>query len=83
MLAEMLSATEGVAIDPDTVETNIVIFQLTGKRSAADLVARLKKRNILMSAVGKNVIRMVTHLDVNRAACVAASEALAEEIEAA
>ena len=60
-------AIEGVSIDPDTVETNIVIFQLTGKLSAAELVARLKKRNILVSAVGKDVIRLVTHLDVDRA----------------
>ena len=44
MLAETLSATERVSIDPDTVETNIVIFQLTGKLSAAELAARLKKR---------------------------------------
>ena len=71
------------SIDPDTVETNIVIFQLTGKLTADELVARLKKRNILVSAVGKDMIRLVTHLDVDRAACVAASQALAEEIEAA
>jgi threonine aldolase len=83
MLAEVLSATEHVSIDPDTVETNIVIFQFTGKLSAAELVARLRKRNILVSAVGKDLIRLVTHLDVDRAACVAASQALAEEIEAA
>ncbi len=82
-LAEALAVTEGASIDPDTVETNIVIFRLTGKTSAAELVARLKKRNILMSAVGPDTIRIVTHLDVDRAACVAAAEALAEEIEAA
>ena len=83
LLAESLVATEGASIDPDTVETSIVIFRLTGKRSAADLVERLKKRNILMIAVGPDTIRMVTHLDVDRAACVAAADALAEEIEAA
>jgi threonine aldolase len=83
LLAESLVATEGASIDPDTVETSIVIFRLTGKRSAADLVERLKKRNILMIAVGPDTIRMVTHLDVDRAACVAAADALAGEIEAA
>jgi threonine aldolase len=65
------------------VDTNIVIFQLTGKQSAADLSARLKKRNILMNAVGPDAIRMVTHCDVGRGACIDAAEALAEEIEAA
>jgi threonine aldolase len=82
-LAESLAVTEGASIDPATVETNIVIFRLTGKTSAAELVARLKKRNIFMSAVGPDTIRIVTHLDVDRAACVAAAQALAEEIEAA
>jgi threonine aldolase len=82
MLAEALSRMDGVAIDPASVETNIVIFRLTGKKNAAELVARLKARNILMSAFASDAIRMVTHLDVDRAACVAAAEALAEEIAA-
>jgi threonine aldolase len=83
MLAEALSRMDGVAIDPKSVETNIVIFRLTGKKNAAELVARLKARNILMSAFAQDAIRMVTHLDVDRAACVATAEALAEEIGAA
>ncbi|MGA2535976.1 MAG: low-specificity L-threonine aldolase [Terracidiphilus sp.] len=83
LLAEALSHMEGVDIDLDAVETNIVIFRLTGGRSAADLTARLKARGILMSAVGPNAVRLVTHLDVDRAACVAAAEALTEEIESA
>jgi len=83
LLAEALSKIEGVAIDVDSVETNIVIFKLTGTLSAADLVARLKARSILASAFGPDAIRLVTHLDVDRAACVTAAEALKEEIEAA
>jgi threonine aldolase len=83
MLAEVLSATDGVSIDLGAVETNIVIFQLMGKRSAEELVARLKARGVLISALGRNLLRLVTHLDVDRAACVKASEALVEEIAAA
>ena len=82
LLAEALSNIEGVTVDLDAVETNIVIFRLTGGRKAADLTARLKARGILMSAVGPDAVRMVTHLDVDRAACVAAAEALGLEIEA-
>jgi threonine aldolase len=82
-LAEALSHSERVAIDLDTIETNIVIFRLTGGPSAADVVARLKARGILASAVGPEAIRLVTHLDVDRAACVVAADALTEEIEAA
>jgi len=83
LLAEALSHLEGVAIDLKTVETNIVIFRLTGGVIAADLLERLKARGILASTVGPQTIRLVTHLDVDRAACVKASEALTEELEAA
>ncbi len=82
LLAEALAHMEGVTIDPKTVETNIVIFRLTGKLTAAALVARLKARGILASAVGPDAIRLVTHNDVDRAACIKAAEALTEEMEA-
>ncbi len=83
LLAEALSHMEGVSIDLDAVETNIVIFRVTGTLSASDLVARLKTRGVLASTVGPNAIRLVTHHDVNRAACVMAAEVLTEEMEAA
>ena len=83
LLAEALSHMEGVAIDVDAVETNIVIFRLTGGLSAAGVVARLKAHGVLASTVGPDAIRLVTHLDVDRAACVTAAEALTEEIDGA
>jgi threonine aldolase len=83
LLAEALSHMESVAIDVDEVETNIVIFRLTGGLSAAELVARLKARGVLASTVGPDAIRLVTHLDVGRGDCMTAAEALTEEIEGA
>lgn len=83
LLAEALSNIEGVTIDVDTVETNIVIFRLTGALSATDLVARLKTRGILAGTVGPDSVRLVTHNDVSRRQCIIAAEALTEEIEAA
>jgi len=83
LLAEALAKIESVEIDLDAVETNIVVFKLTGDVSAAEVVARLRDRGILASAFAQDAIRLVTHLDVDRAACVAAAEALTEEIEAA
>jgi threonine aldolase len=83
LLAETLANIDGVAIDLDAVETNIVIFRLTGSQTAADLTARLKARDILMSAVGPQSVRLVTHLDVSRGDCIAAAQALTEEITAA
>ena len=83
LLAEALAAIEGVSIDLDAVETNIVVFKVTGKRSAADVVARVKARGVLMSALENNLIRLVTHLDVDWKACETAAAVLVEEIQAA
>jgi threonine aldolase len=83
MLAEALAHMDGVEIDLDAVETNIVIFKLVEGRSASVLTARLKARGILMTAVGPSSVRIVTHLDVSRGDCITAAEALTEEIEAA
>jgi len=74
---------DGVEIELDGVETNIVVFRLTGERSAAELTNRLKARGVLMSAVGTDAIRLVTHLDVGRGACMTAAEVLGEEIAVA
>ena len=82
LLADALAQMEGVRIDPDSVETNIVIFHLTGGRKAADLVAGLKERGILASAFGPQAIRMVTHLDVSRADCIAVVNTLQLELNA-
>lgn len=79
LLAEALSRIEGVSIDVNAVETNIVIFRLTNGLSAADLVKRLKARGILAGAFGPDAIRLVTHVDVDRDACITAAEALVEE----
>ena len=81
-LAETLAHMEGVEIDLDAIETNIVIFKLTGGRSASELTARLKARGVLMSAIAPHAVRLVTHLDADRAACITAAEALEEEVEA-
>ena len=81
LLAEALAGMDSVEIDLDAVETNIVIFRLTGGLRAEELSARLKTRGILANPVGPDAMRLVTHLDVDRAACVAAAEALTEEID--
>lgn len=83
LLAEAISHTEGASVDLDAVETNIVVFRLTGSLAAPELSARLKARGVLANAVGPQAMRLVTHMDVNRAACVTAAGILKEEIEAA
>lgn len=81
LLAEALAHMENVAIDLESVETNIVIFKITGSLRAAEVVARLKTHGILASTVGPDAIRLVTHNDVSRADCVRAAEVMTEELE--
>ena len=82
LLAEALAGTDGVSMDLDSVETNIVIFRLTGGRGAPELVERLDKRGVLAIAFSADAIRLVTHRDVSREQCIDAAEILSEEITA-
>lgn len=47
------------------VETNIIIFKMKDSFSAAGLVQLLKEQDILCIHIGKNQVRMVTHLDID------------------
>ena len=63
-LAEGLAEIPGISIDPESVTTNIVIFDVsaTGKMPQ-EICERLKENGVL--AFGwDSVIRMVTHLDI-------------------
>ncbi len=66
-LAEGLAALPGVVLDPATVETNIVIFDLRGALDANAAVAALLARGVRMGAMGPRTVRAVTHLDVSAA----------------
>jgi len=67
-LAEGLAQIPGIELYPRKVVTNIVIFDVgaTG-RTAEEICAELARRNILCGAMGKFLVRMVTHYDVDRA----------------
>ncbi len=62
-LAEGLAEIPGVEIDPTTVETNIVIFDVP---DAAALHDQLLEAGVEISLL-EGRVRMVTHLDVDRA----------------
>jgi threonine aldolase len=76
-LAEGLAELDGVEIDPSTVETNIVIFDVP---DAGDLQRKLAAAGVEMSLL-EGRVRAVTHLDVDRAgvekALAAVKDALA------
>ncbi|CEJ11409.1 L-allo-threonine aldolase [bacterium YEK0313] len=65
-LAEGLAALPGLALDPATVDTNIVIFDIAGTGWRADqLVAAAAARQVGLGAFGPTTVRAVTHLDVS------------------
>jgi threonine aldolase len=47
------------------VETNIIIFEVTGPLTAAQWVERLKEKNILAYAIAVDRVRLVVHLDIS------------------
>ncbi len=64
-LAVGLKEFKRISIDPRHVETNIVIFGITDTKITAPQVAEaMKKEGILIHAISKTQIRLVTHLDV-------------------
>jgi threonine aldolase len=81
LIAGRLFSCAGVAIDLDALETNIVVFHLRdGAPDAATVVARAAQRDVQVMAFGPRTVRAVTHLDVSRADCERAAEALAEAV---
>jgi threonine aldolase len=66
-LAAALAELPGVSLDPSAVETNIVLFDLTGELDAPAFVERLLEHGVRMGAMGPRTVRAVTHLDVSGA----------------
>ena len=76
LLARGLASLPGVRLDPDDVETNIVIFSVD---DAPALVRRVADR-VELQAFDQHRVRAVTHLDVSRADVELALEAFASEL---
>jgi len=76
-LADGLAHVPGINIDPATVQTNILIFDVSGTgMPAQDFTKKLGDRNILAGPVNRELMRFVTHCDVSRADCQQALEAV-------
>ena len=66
VIGERLAALDGVDLDLDALETNIVVFHLRdGAPDAAAVVARAAERGVQVMAFGPRTVRAVTHLDVD------------------
>jgi threonine aldolase len=81
-LARGLAQIPGIKIETEKVVTNILFFDVSGAGlTAPEVSQRLKAKNVLANPYDSKLIRMVTHLDVDRAACERALSALREVVE--
>ena len=65
MLAKGLLRIEGIAIDMRTVQTNIVVADVSGLgTSSAQAKDKLKVAGVLVTTFGPHTIRMVTHYGI-------------------
>jgi threonine aldolase len=81
-IAESIRQTEGLTLQPDQIDSNILIFNVDPNLgSAAEFVTALKEVGVLVLAIGPNQVRAVTHLDVSREDCESAAERLSEVAE--
>jgi threonine aldolase len=67
-LAQGLAEINGIGIEPDRIQTNIVFFDVAGAGwTAGELVSVMKANGVGLGAFSATTIRAVTHLDVKRA----------------
>ena len=78
LLAEGVAAIKGITIDLATVQTNVVICDVsaTGKTSS-EIATSLKAAGVLLGTVNPQLVRFVTHLNVSSAQCKLVVEKLA------
>jgi threonine aldolase len=74
-LATELAKLPGLKIDPKSVQTNILIVDISSTGIGAnDFTRRLGEKGLLIGSVNNEIVRFVTHMDVDRPACERAIE---------
>jgi len=76
-LADGLKELSGVRVNLESVQTNIVIFELINpKTNVQEMLSLAKQAGLLLSYLGENLIRAVTHLDLSLEDCQKAVQIL-------
>ena len=79
--AELIAELPGIALKPETVETNLIFFELTHPAAdASELSSRLAAQGVRIGAMGPRQMRAVTHFDVDAAQVEQAAGAIAEAL---
>jgi threonine aldolase len=79
VLADRIAEIPGIDLDPTTVETNIICFGFTSdaRLTAAELAEVLKAEGVLVHALGRDFVRMVTHYHITDEDVAHAGDAVA------
>jgi threonine aldolase len=81
-LAQGLAEIPGIKIDPAKIVSNILFFNVAGTGlSSFDISKRLAAQNVLANGVTPQMMRMVTHRDVDRAGCEHALQVLRDVLQ--
>ena len=65
-LAQGLANIDGLEVDPERIQTNIVFFEVAESLgTAGDFIAALQRHGVLVSYPGKQSVRMVTHRHIS------------------
>jgi len=81
LLARGLAGIQGVTLDPERVQSNIVVFDISHTRQTpAEISAKLRQRNVLANGINDRQMRMVTHMDVSVNDCETAVNAMRETV---
>ncbi len=76
-VAAGLAQIPGLRLDASKVITNILVFNVAGTgMTSFDICKKLAEHGVLASGIDSEHIRMVTHMDVDRAGCTRALEAV-------
>lgn len=78
-LADAIAGLPGIHLDPTTVETNIVIFEVDQRLGSPErFIERLHERDVWVLMAGPTKVRAVTHLDISREQVDRATEVFRE-----
>ena len=82
MIAEAVEKAPGLSLESGPVETNLVWIAVDPEiGTARDVTERLRDAGVLVSALGPQTFRAVTHLDVSREQCEMAADAIVQVAE--
>lgn len=81
-IAELLVKSPRVILDMDSVQTNMIIFDVDpDSPDAKTVVTRAQKLGVNFFEFGPRTIRLVTHRDVSTADCLEAAQRIVQAIE--